>query len=109
MRHYFTEDPTEAEAKYWGMTVEEASAPPFSLWPENVQPMDVYRAMMTQWRMGMAGPTGFDYGALPAVLELHAVKKKQRRDVFEALRVLEDETLTIWAREREKNARKLKR
>ena len=62
----------------------------------------MFRGMMTQWRTGMNGPTGLDYATLPAMLRLYEVPDAQHRDVFEAIRVLEDEALTIWANERKR-------
>ena len=56
--------------------------------------------MLTQWRVGMAGATGLDYTALPAVFDLCGIKKKRRADVFDALRVLEGEALRIWSSKR---------
>ncbi len=58
--------------------------------------------MQTQWRSGMAGPSGLDYAALPAVFDLHSIRKKRRADVFAGLRVMECETLGIWADRRER-------
>lgn len=51
--------------------------------------------------MGPAGPTGLDYGAIDPVLRLHGVKKRERRDLFEALRIMESAVLDVM-RERAK-------
>ncbi|WP_211230895.1 DUF1799 domain-containing protein [Chitinilyticum aquatile] len=66
------------------------------VYPENWPALQVFLAMQTQWRVGMAGATGLDYTALPAVFELTGVKKRDRPDTFERLRVLEIETLRVW-------------
>lgn len=58
--------------------------------------------MQTQWRVGMNGATGLDYTALPAVMDLCGIRKKQREDVFSALRLMESEALSIWAERRQK-------
>ena len=64
-------------------------------------PLQVFLALQTQWRYsGMGGATGLDYGALPAVFELLAVKKKQRGEVFESLRIMEGAALTSWSEQR---------
>lgn len=70
------------------------------VFPENVAPLQVFCALLTQWRVGMSGATGLDYAVLPAVLDLCGIKKKRRPDVFDALRVLEGEALRIWAAKR---------
>jgi hypothetical protein len=73
--------------------VEEASGPPVEVWPDNVQALNVMIAMGTQWRVGMAGATGLDYSALPAVMCLVGVPASERGDVFEAIRTMEDAAL----------------
>lgn len=89
----YTPGPTEEEAATFGLTVEEASGPPVEVWEELATSINVFVAMSTQWRVGPAGATGLDYGALPAVMELLGVPHCARRDVFNDVRVMEDEAL----------------
>lgn len=49
--------------------------------------------MSTQWRVGMAGATGLDYGALPHVMRLSGVPRKNWPDVFDGVRIMEDAAL----------------
>ena len=49
--------------------------------------------MQTQWRTGMAGATGLDYAALPAVLQLTGQPNEQWSQVFDDLRAMEGEAL----------------
>jgi hypothetical protein len=53
------------------------------------------RAMGTQWRVGMGGATGLDYGVLPHVLRLVGVPKREWPRVFDDLRVMEAAVLTM--------------
>jgi hypothetical protein len=53
----------------------------------------VFVAMSTQWRVGMSGPTGLDYNALPTVLRLTGAARGDWADLFEAVRVMEDAAL----------------
>lgn len=73
-----------------------SSAAVTPLWEANVTPFSVFTAMQTQWRIGMGGPTGLDYGAVPVVMELYAVPEKDRRQVFDDLRVMESEALKVF-------------
>lgn len=52
---------------------------------------------MTQWRTGFAGATGLDYAAVVAVAPVVGVHLDD--PVLARLRVLEDETLVMWAEE----------
>ncbi len=49
--------------------------------------------MSTQWRVGMSGPTGLDYVALPQVMRLTGVPRKDWQDVFDGIRTMEDAAL----------------
>jgi len=92
-RALYTKDATAAEADDWGLTVEEAN-PPTEVWPDNVLSFNTFVAMSTQWRTGMAGPTGLDYGALPDVLRLTQVPRREWAQIFDDIRTMEDAALS---------------
>lgn len=75
--------------------MEEASGEPQEVWPDNLEAVNVFIAMLTQWRRaGMAGErVGLDYGVLPEVMRLCGVPPARRAEVFEDVRVLEDAAL----------------
>lgn len=66
-----------------------------SIWPDNWQAFEVFAAMQTQWRSGMNGATGLDYAALEPVMRLQGVQKRERAEVFEAVRLMEGEALAV--------------
>lgn len=63
------------------------------VWPDNGQAVDVFVAMMSQWRVGYAGATGLDYNVLPFVMRMNGVSAADRPDVFESVRILEQSAL----------------
>lgn len=65
------------------------------VWPDNWQAVSAFIALGTQWRVGPGGPTGLDYTAIPVVLRALRVKRADHSDVFDALRVMEIEALSI--------------
>ncbi|MBD1589790.1 DUF1799 domain-containing protein [Pseudomonas sp. C2L12B] len=73
----------------------------FELLPDTMASFVVFEAMSTQWRAGMCGATGLDYGSLPAVMRLMAVPAADRRDIFHDLRVMEAEALAVMAEARQ--------
>jgi hypothetical protein len=79
----------------FGLTVDEASGPPCEVWPDNLDAVNVFIGMATQWRPSFGGVIGLDYAALPAVLDLLAVPKKKRPAVFDDLRTMEDAALEV--------------
>lgn len=58
-------------------------------WPCMESSVDAFMAMQTQWRVGPAGPYGFDYSALQTVYKSLSIASKKRPDVFEDIRVME--------------------
>lgn len=70
------------------------------VFPENRHAVVLFEAMRTQWRSGFGGPTGLDYSVLPALFQLHNVKRSERRKLFEDVREMEIEVLTMFAEQR---------
>ena len=74
---------------------------PLAIWPECWRPVCIASGMHTQWRMGPAGPIGWDYTALPIVeARIDVPAGDDPADEFHALQVIEGEMLTLL---REKN------
>lgn len=71
------------------------------VYPENWPAVELFAAMGTQWRTGMAGATGLDYAALPAVMDMLGVDVDERRSRFSELRVMERAALTEMNEQRE--------
>ena len=80
------------------MTIGEASGPDVDVWPDNLQAVNVFVAMGSQWRAGMAGPTGLDYASLPVVMRMQGIKRADWPQVFDEVRVLENEALATIAK-----------
>lgn len=75
------------------MTLEEAQGPGTEVWPDNLQAVNVFVSMATQWRIGANGATGLDYNAMPFVMRANGVTAADRADVFDDVRTLEDAAL----------------
>ncbi len=65
------------------------------IWPDNWDAFELFAALQTQWRSGMAGPVGLDYTAIEPVMRLQGIKKRDRREVFESVRLMELEALSV--------------
>lgn len=68
-----------------------------TVWELHWPAVELFAAMSTQWRVGMAGATGLDYAALPAVFDLYDVPKGQRRERMDEIRIMEREALAVIA------------
>ena len=77
----------------WCMTAEEIEGEPVEVWPSNIETVNVFVAMATQWRVAMGGCTGLDYNALPGVMRIEGVPRANWPEVFEGIRIMEDEAL----------------
>jgi hypothetical protein len=58
--------------------------------------------MATQWRTSFGGYIGLDYAALPAVLDLVGIPRRERAAVFADLRIMEDAALEVIREQSEK-------
>lgn len=68
-------------------------------WPENLDSLNLFVEVQTQWRVGMSGATGLDYPAVFATLDrLHRDKTDARRDeLFSDLQIMEAAALKKMA------------
>ncbi len=71
----------------------EAKPATFGILPENVEAVAWFLKMQTQWRPGMNGPTGLDYGVFIQCAKDEGVKRRDRVWILEDLRLLEREFL----------------
>jgi len=74
--------------------------PEVYLWPENVAVWRLFQACNTQWKSGLAGPTGLDYPAVETVLRIRRVKKADLLSVFSMIQVMERSMLSAWSEKR---------
>lgn len=73
------------------------------IWDINYPVFNVFSHLSTQWRMaGMGSATGLDYTAIPVVGKLLGYTKKEIKEMFPDLQVMENEAL-ITMGENQKN------
>lgn len=66
----------------------------FEVWPENVEPLQIFMRLQTQWRVGPMGhPIGLDYAGVRAALGMMRVRPEPR--LFDDLQLMEREALRI--------------
>jgi hypothetical protein len=70
-----------------------------ALWPENVASVDLYLAIETQWRVGMAGATGLDYAGVQAAMQLRGDHPR----LFDDIQIMEREFLSIMSKKQAQN------
>lgn len=72
------------------------------LWPEHVEPLDIFQSCQTQFRLAPSGHiVGLDYVALESVFNLLKIKRKKRRELFWCVRQIEAGALQAFS-ERDK-------
>lgn len=76
------------------------------VWPDNWQAWTIFRQMATQWRAGMAGPTGLDYGALFPRMERLRLDDEAWESLFSDIQVMEAAALEQMAEDREEATRR---
>jgi len=82
-------------AAIFGLVVEEPDEEPdsFGILPENVEALNWFLLMQTQWRVGMNGLTGMDYGVFLQWAKEEGVKRLDRMWLLGDLRMMEGEFL----------------
>ncbi|HFH3242944.1 TPA: DUF1799 domain-containing protein [Pseudomonas aeruginosa] len=90
---YKTEPDAEALAAL-GLRPDDLPVEEVAIWPENWRAFLLFRDMSTQWRTGMNGPTGLDYGVLQDILRLRGVPRAQWSELFDAVQAMEAVALT---------------
>lgn len=59
------------------------------VWPDNWQAWSLFCQVSTQWRIGMGGPTGLDYGAIYPLLDRISADQSEWMDLFDDIQTLE--------------------
>lgn len=72
------------------------------IWPCCWESYLTFRALETQWNTGPGGPIGLRYEAVPVVLKLRGVPKKEHRTVFADVRHMEMVALRTMEAQRPK-------
>lgn len=75
------------------------------VWPDQEVPCRLFGALLTQWRIGAAGPVGLDYGVLPTVERRLGITPEQADAAFGDLQVMEDEALAWISEQQQANRR----
>lgn len=85
-------EPSDAELAVAGLSREEV-ATSCEVWPENWPVYSLFCVMDTQWRIGMAGPTGLDYAALPVAIRMVGASRAEWTQLMADVRVMEGAAL----------------
>ncbi len=89
-------------ARAFGLEAQIEDEAPVDVWPEHWQAMEVFTAMSTQLSVSGSGAViGYQYVALPVVMDLVGVPADRRASVFADFRVLETEARLVFRRWRD--------
>lgn len=72
------------------------------VWPENHQAFNLFHQLLTQWRIGMGGPTGLDHNVLLRRLDRLGLPADEYDQLDDDVRTMELQALETMAEEREK-------
>lgn len=94
--------PKPEEAARFGLTVEEASGPPVDVWPDNLQAVNLFISLSTQWRTGSSGVVGLDYSVLYHKLDRLQLSDERYQEIEEEIRTMEGAVLDLMAERQKK-------
>lgn len=75
-----------------------AASTDVEIWPENWTAVMVFADMQTQWNVGMGGPIGLRYEAMPMAFQANGVGADRHAEVFAQVRVMERAALRSMKR-----------
>ena len=75
------------------MTLEEAQGEAIEVWPDNLQAVNVFISLTTQWRVNANGPYGLDYNVLFRKLDRMGLTPIEYDGIEEDVRTMEDAAL----------------
>jgi hypothetical protein len=93
---FYVHTPTEAELAGTGFTPEDYITDDFEVWPENIQAINLFISLQTQWIVGAAGPTGLNYIPLFARMDRMKLSEQEYEWMFDDIRVIEAEALAAF-------------
>jgi hypothetical protein len=73
--------------------VEEASGSAPEIWPDNVQTVNLFLAVATQWRIGPHGHTGLDYNVLYKKMDRMHLSEERYDELEAEIQIMEDAAL----------------
>ena len=79
----------------WGLTVDEACGPPVGVWPDNWKTVNLFRQVLTQWRVGFSGAYALDYMPVFYLMDRMSLAHREYDEIFEGIRTMEDAALEI--------------
>lgn len=87
--------PSEAEMATAGLTAKDFASEVVEVWPENEPAYFLFNALGTQWRIGMAGPTGLDHNVLLRRLDRMSLEPDEYDQLDADVRLMESEALSV--------------
>jgi hypothetical protein len=66
------------------------------VWPEHEEAVMLFMLMSTQWRVGVGGRCGLDYGVVFQMMDLYDVRN--RREALENLQIMEAHALMLFSK-----------
>ncbi|WKN20807.1 DUF1799 domain-containing protein [Azotobacter vinelandii] len=84
----------------FGLSLDDIAEDEFEVWPCCWDAVRLFEAMSTQWRVGMGGAIGLDYGVVRDVARMIGLKPKALSGAFADLRIMEAEALAVMAESR---------
>lgn len=78
----------------FGLKPSDYKSEPIQVWPENEAAWRLLERLQTQWRMGMGGATGLDYGVMHQMMDRMHLDPEAFDELELQMRILESEALT---------------
>lgn len=85
----YTSAPSEQELAVAGLTAADLEGDAIEVWPDNERAYFLFCQMQTQWRVGMGGATGLDYGVMFHKMDRMGLELSDYEELEADVRIME--------------------
>jgi hypothetical protein len=93
----------EQELAAFGFLPQDYGDEAVEIWPENQPAVNLFSTVSTQWRMGLGGASGLDYGVLFSLMDRMGIAPADQVQLLQDVRAIELEALPLLNKKPDKN------
>lgn len=94
----FEKPPAPQALAAWGLSLDDVQNQAVEVWAEHWQAVELFQQMSSQWRVGVGGAVGLDYGVLFKLMDLQDIDKSRKLEILPQIQICEAAALEIMHR-----------
>mgnify|MGYP000971051948 CR=1 FL=1 len=78
-----------------GVEPEDFESEPLEIWPDNARAFNLFASVRTQWRVGLGGVVGLDYGVVDSRIDRLRLPDEEREEIEAEIQIMEFAVLDV--------------